>query len=77
LCRFGCNPRLPGFIQRFTQERGNPTRLDLFAAYRTRVFGQDTRLQANWYNATDEDFLDRRGYRVQPSTLTLSCDITW
>ncbi len=73
--REGPIQQFPGFIQRLIQERGDPTRLDLFAAYRTQLLGRPTRLQANWYNVTDEDFLDRRGYRVQPSTLTLSLTI--
>lgn len=73
--REGPIQQFPGFIQRLIREEGDPTRIDLFAAYRTTLLGRPTRLQANWFNATDEDFLDRRGYRVQPSTLTLSLDI--
>ncbi len=75
--RQGPIQQFAGYIQRFIREEGDPTRLDLFAAYDHRLMGVDTRYQLNWYNATDEDFLDRRGYRVQPSTLTLSVDFSW
>jgi iron complex outermembrane receptor protein len=75
--REGPIQQFAGYIQRLIRENGNPTRLDLFAAYRTKLAGQDVKFQANWYNAADANYLDRRGYIVQPSTMTLSVDTDW
>lgn len=75
--RSGPINQFAGYIQRFIRENGDPTRLDLFAAYRTKVFGTETKFQANWYNVADANYLDRRGYIVQPSTITLTVDARW
>jgi iron complex outermembrane receptor protein len=66
-----------GYIQRLIRENGDPTRLDLFVGYRTKLAGRDVKLQANWYNAADANYLDRRGYIVQPSTLTFTLETAW
>lgn len=75
--RQGPIQQFAGYIQRFIREEGDPTRLDLFAAYNTRAFGHDTRFQLNWNNVTNADYLDRRGYVVLPSTVTLSAEMKW
>jgi hypothetical protein len=57
--------------QRLVVEPGDPARLDLFAAYRTKIRDIDTKFQVDWQNVTDADYLDRRGYFVQPSNVSL------
>lgn len=75
--REGPIKQFAGYIQRKIEEKGDPTRLDLFVARRLTLAGREVRLQANWYNATDANYLDRRGYIVQPSTFTFTIDTTW
>ena len=70
--RQGPIQQFPTYIQRFVQQVADPRRVDLFAAYRTKIAGRDTSLRLNWQNATDANYRDRRGYFVQPSTLQFS-----
>ncbi len=75
--REGPIKQFAGYIQRKIEEKGDPTRVDLFIAKRMKVAGREFKAQANWYNATDANYLDRRGYIVQPSTLTFTLDTKW
>lgn len=60
------------FLQRKARELSDPKRLDLFISYRTKVFARPVNIRANWQNATDEVYHDRRGLYVIPSTVVLS-----
>lgn len=73
--RQGPIQQFPTFIQRFVQQVADPRRVDLFAAYRTKLAGRETSLRLNWQNATDANYRDRRGYFVQPSTLQFTASI--
>jgi iron complex outermembrane receptor protein len=75
--REGPIKQFAGYIQRKIEEKGDPTRVDLFIAKRMKLAGREFKAQANWYNATDANYLDRRGYIVQPSTLTFTLDTKW
>lgn len=72
--RQGPIQQFPTYIQRFVQQVDDPVRLDLFAAYRTKLAGRDTSFRLNWQNANDANYRDRRGYFVQPSTLQFSAE---
>jgi len=67
--------QFPTYIHRFIQQTGNPTRLDLFVAYQTKLVGRPASLRLNWQNATDADYRDRRGYFVQPSTVQFTAEL--
>lgn len=60
------------YLQRKVLETSDPQRLDLFASYRTKLFERPVDFRANWQNATDEVYRDRRGKYVIPSTVVLS-----
>lgn len=60
------------WLQRKVRQEEDTFRLDLFASYRTQVFQQPVTFRANWQNATDEVYRDRRGSFVIPSTMVLS-----
>lgn len=73
--RQGPIQQFPTYIHRFVQQVDDPVRIDLFAAYKTKLIGRDTTFRLNWQNATNADYRDRRGYFVVPSTLQFSTDI--
>jgi iron complex outermembrane receptor protein len=73
--RQGPIKQFPTYIQRFIQQEKDPVRIDLFAAYRTKIAGRDTGFRVNWQNVTDADYRDRRGYFVIPSTLQFTLDL--
>ena len=73
--RAGPINQFPTYIHRFIQETSDPTRVDLFVGYKTKLAGRPTSLRLNWQNVTDADYRDRRGYFVQPSTLQLTAEI--
>ncbi|MEO7796303.1 MAG: TonB-dependent receptor [Opitutaceae bacterium] len=73
--RQGPIQQFQAFNQRLVRENNDPTRLDLFAAYNTKLGRYDLRIQANMQNATNALYVDRLGYFVQPSTFTLSVDL--
>ncbi|MBL9185897.1 MAG: TonB-dependent receptor plug domain-containing protein [Opitutaceae bacterium] len=72
--RQGPIQQFPTYIQRFVQQVEDPMRLDLFARYATKLAGRPVHLRLNWQNATDENYRDRRGYFVQPSTLQFTAE---
>jgi hypothetical protein len=67
--------QFPTYIHRFIQETSNPTRVDLFVGYKTKLAGRPTSLRVNWQNATDATYRDRRGFFVPPSTLQLTAEV--
>jgi iron complex outermembrane receptor protein len=67
--------QFPTYIHRFIQETSNPTRVDLFVGYKTKLAGRPTSFRVNWQNATDATYRDRRGFFVQPSTLQLTAEV--
>jgi len=73
--REGPIQQFPTYIHRFIQQTGNPTRLDLFVGYRTTLAGRPTSLRLNWQNVTDENYRDRRGYFVAPSTVQFNAEM--
>jgi outer membrane receptor protein involved in Fe transport len=72
--RKGPIQQFPTYIQRFIRQEENPWRIDLFATYRTKLVGRDTTFRVNWQNITNEDYRDRRGYFVIPSTLQFTIE---
>jgi iron complex outermembrane recepter protein len=73
--RQGPIKQFAAYIQRFVEEKSDPTRLDLYAAYRFKIGKHNTRLQANWQNAANAFYMDRRGYFVAPSTFSLTAEV--
>ncbi len=73
--RKGPIQQFPTYIHRFVREEGDPTRLDLFAAYRTKLAGYDTTFRVNWQNVTNELYRDRRAYFVTPSTVQFTAQL--
>lgn len=63
------------YLQRKVLELSDPQRLDLFASYRTKFFERPVHFHANWQNASNESYRDRRGKYVIPSTVVLSVSV--
>lgn len=75
--RKGPIKQFAGYIQRFVEEPSDPFRVDLYAAYRFKVGKNNARIQANLQNATDNWYMDRRGYFVAPSTFSMTAEFSF
>jgi iron complex outermembrane receptor protein len=75
--RQGPIKQFPTYSQRFVEEPSDPIRVDLYAAYRFQLGKSDARLQANFQNATNNFYMDRRGYFVAPSTLSVTAQFSF